>query len=115
MVGTVRASTTGRAVRYLEYEAYTPMALAVFQDIGRQVQQQWPINQVVIHHRVGKLQVGEVSVAIAVGSPHRGEAFAACQFAIDTLKHHAPVWKKEHWLDGSSDWVSIGDCEAHNR
>ena len=115
MAGTVRSSTAGRAVLYLEYQAYEPMALRVFADIARQIRDRWPeTNAVAIHHRVGKLAIGDISVLVAVGMPHRAEAFAACQFAIDTLKHNAPIWKKEHFADGSSEWVSIGACdEAH--
>ncbi|MEN9221328.1 MAG: molybdenum cofactor biosynthesis protein MoaE [Thermostichus sp. BF3_bins_97] len=112
MSGTVRDNTAGRPVDYLEYQAYEPMALKVFADIARQIQERWPeVNSVIIHHRIGKLRIGEISVLVAVGMPHRAEAFAACQFAIDTLKHNAPIWKKEHWRDGSSEWVSIGSCE----
>ena len=112
MSGTVRQQTAGKAVINLEYQAYEPMVLIVFQQIAAQIRQQWPeANQVVIHHRTGRLAVGEISVLVAVGCPHRGEAFAACQYAIDTLKHQAPIWKKEHWADGSSRWVGIGECE----
>jgi molybdopterin synthase catalytic subunit len=112
MSGMVRNVTEGRAVRYLEYQAYEPMAIRVFEAIAAQLRQQWPsITHVAIHHRTGQLAIGEISVLVAVGTPHRGEAFAACQFAIDTLKHHAPIWKKEHWADGASTWVSIGACE----
>jgi molybdopterin synthase catalytic subunit len=112
MSGTVRAQTNGRDVLYLEYQAYEPMALKVFAQISTEIQHQWPtVNRTVIHHRTGKLDIGEVSVLVAVGCPHRAEAFAACRFAIDTLKHNAPIWKKEHWQDGSSSWVNIGACE----
>lgn len=112
MSGMVRDNTDGRAVTYLEYQAYEPMAITVFAQIDREVRQQWPeVERLVIHHRTGRLQVGEISVLVAVGCPHRGEAFEACRYAIDTLKHNAPIWKKEHWADGSSSWVSIGDCE----
>lgn len=114
MSGMVRNQTDGKPVVALEYQAYEPMALRVFTSIAAQIRQQWPdINRVVIHHRVGRLQVGEISVLVAVGCPHRSEAFAACKYAIDTLKHNAPIWKKEHWADGASSWVSIGACEAN--
>lgn len=113
MSGTVRNQTEGRGVVALEYQAYEPMAVRVFQQIATEIRRQWPdVNRVIIHHRIGRLQVGEISVLVAVGCPHRGEAFAACQYAIDTLKHNAPIWKKEHWGDGSSSWVSIGACEV---
>lgn len=112
MSGMVRDNTEGRSVESLEYQAYEPMALEVFKQIAAQIRQQWTdVTRIVIHHRTGKLVVGEISVLVAVGCPHRREAFEACQFAIDTLKHNAPIWKKEHWEDGSSTWVSIGACE----
>lgn len=112
MSGMVRDNTEGQSVIALEYQAYEPMALEIFKQIAAQIRQQWPdVTRVAIHHRTGKLTVGEISVLVAVGCPHRGEAFAACQYAIDTLKHNAPIWKKEFWKDGSSTWVSIGACE----
>jgi molybdopterin synthase catalytic subunit len=112
MSGMVRDNTEGRAVSCLEYQAYEPMALEVFKQIAVQIRQQWSdVTRVVIHHRTGKLTIGEISVLVAVGCPHRSEAFAACRYAIDTLKHNAPIWKKEHWQDGFSTWVSIGACE----
>ncbi|MBS0017517.1 MAG: molybdenum cofactor biosynthesis protein MoaE [Arthrospira sp. SH-MAG29] len=113
MSGMVRNQTDGKPVKSLEYQAYQPMALRVFQEIAEQIKTQWPdVTRVVIQHRIGHLQIGDISVLVAVGCPHRREAFEACQYAIDTLKHNAPIWKKEHWVDGSSSWVSIGLCEA---
>ena len=112
MSGMVRNQTDGKAVVALEYQAYEPMALQVFYQIAIDIRSQWSdVNRVAIYHRIGQLKIGEISVLVAVGSPHRGEAFAGCQYAIDTLKHNAPIWKKEHWEDGSSSWVSIGACE----
>ncbi len=121
MSGTVRNQTDGNPVKYLEYQAYQPMAIAVFQAIATEIRQQWTdVNRVVIHHRIGKLSIGEISVIVAVGCPHRREAFDACGYAIDTLKHNAPIWKKEYSivLDQttgnkivSGSWVSIGACE----
>ncbi len=112
MSGMVRDNSEGKAVVALEYQAYEPMALEVFKQIVSQIRATWPdATRVVIHHRTGKLAVGDISVLVAVGCPHRAEAFAACQYAIDTLKHNAPIWKKEHWIDGSTSWVSIGSCE----
>lgn len=113
MSGMVRGNTDGKPVVSLEYQAYEPMALEVFKQIAAQIRATWPdVTRVVIHHRTGQLTVGEISVLVAVGCPHRAEAFAACQYAIDTLKHNAPIWKKEWWEDGSTSWVSIGSCEA---
>jgi molybdopterin synthase catalytic subunit len=111
MSGMVRNQTDGKPVVALEYQAYEPMVLEVFKQIAAEIRQKWDVTRVVIHHRTGKLQVGEISVLVAVGCPHRSEAFAACQYAIDTLKHTAPIWKKEIWADGSSSWVSIAACE----
>ncbi|MBE9130265.1 MULTISPECIES: molybdenum cofactor biosynthesis protein MoaE [unclassified Coleofasciculus] len=112
MSGTVRNQTEGKPVVALEYQAYEPMAIQVFASIAKDIRQTWlDVNRVVIHHRTGRLNIGEISVLVAVGCPHRSEAFAACKYAIDTLKHNAPIWKKEHWADGSSSWVSIGACE----
>ncbi|ERN41281.1 molybdopterin converting factor, large subunit [Rubidibacter lacunae KORDI 51-2] len=110
MSGTVRDNTEGRAVAYLDYQAYEPMARVVFQQIAQRMRERWTdINRVVIHHRIGRLRVGEISVLVAVGCPHRVEAFTACQYAIDTLKHNAPIWKKEFFLgpDGteSGEWT----------
>ncbi|NJL46488.1 MAG: molybdenum cofactor biosynthesis protein MoaE [Leptolyngbyaceae cyanobacterium SM2_5_2] len=119
MSGMVRNNTDGLNVLALEYQAYEPMALDIFRQIAIQIRQTWPeVNRVIIHHRTGKLSVGEISVLVAVGCPHRSEAFAACQFAIDTLKHNAPIWKKE-WYTGpdgtlASSWVSIGACEQQD-
>lgn len=113
MSGTVRNQTNGVPVVSLEYQAYEPMALQIFYRIAADVRQTWSdTNRVVIHHRTGHLKIGEISVLVAIGCPHRSEAFAACRYAIDTLKHNAPIWKKEHNLDGSSNWVSISDCEV---
>jgi len=115
MSGTVRNKTDDRPVLYLEYQAYEPMAVQVFKAIAADIRRQWPdTNRVVIHHRTGRLTIGEISVLVAVGCPHRGEAFAACRYAIDTLKHNAPIWKKEHFADGASEWVSIGACEMES-
>lgn len=112
MSGMVRNQTDGKPVVALEYQAYEPMAMQVFRQIAADIRHKWSnVNRVVIHHRIGRLQIGEISVLVAVGCPHRSEAFAACKYAIDTLKHNAPIWKKEHWTDGSSSWVSIGACE----
>ena len=116
MSGTVRDRTDGQAVEYLEYQAYEPMAMRVFASIGWEIRSQWSdVTRVVIYHRIGKLKIGEISVLVAVGAPHRGEAFAACQYAIDTLKHQAPIWKKEWYseIEGKKlgVWVSIGACE----
>jgi molybdopterin synthase catalytic subunit len=113
MCGTVRNQTDKRPVDFLVYEAYESMALKVFAQIAEEIYQRWPdTNRVVIHHRIGKLRIGEISVIVAVGSPHRKEGFEACQYAIDALKYDAPVWKKEYWEDGRSEWVEAKGVKA---
>ena len=103
-VGIVRDYNDGRAVSYLEYEAYEEMALALMQEIADELQQRWPVTNVRLVHRLGRLEIGEPSVAVAVTAAHRAEAFAACRHAIDTLKATVPIWKKEFYADGSR-WI----------
>ena len=103
--GVVRNETGGRPVKFLEYEAHAPMAEAKMREIGDTVRARWTgVKRVAILHRVGRLQIGESSVLIAVSAAHRREAFEACTYAIDTLKRTVPVWKKEHFEDGEV-WV----------
>ncbi|HAA13501.1 MAG TPA: molybdenum cofactor biosynthesis protein MoaE [Cytophagales bacterium] len=104
-VGTVRNATKGKTVQYLDFEAYAPMAISEMRKIADQATKQWSLHHVVIHHRTGKVPIGEEAVVIACSSAHRKEAFAACQFAIDTLKETVPIWKKEVFEDGEV-WVS---------
>jgi molybdopterin synthase catalytic subunit len=109
--GTTRQTNRGRKVLRLEYEAYEDMAVADFQRIGREMAERWNLIEVTIVHRVGVVAVGETSIGIAVSAPHRGDAFAACRYAIDSLKHSAPIWKKEHF-EGGEVWIgSLADCE----
>lgn len=103
-VGTVREWTKGRRTTHLEYEAYPEMAVGQMEVIGREISEQWPGSRVAIVHRVGTLQVTEASVVIAVATPHRVDAFAACRHAIERLKQIVPIWKKEIWEDGE-EWV----------
>lgn len=103
--GVVRghtASAPGRVVIALEYEAYEVMAERRLAAIAREAASKWPLLSITILHRLGRLQVGEVSVRVTVASAHRGDAFAACRFAIDTLKNSVPIWKKEHFTDGTT-------------
>ncbi len=105
-VGVVRGETDGRAVRYLEYEAYPEMAEETLRQVGREVQERWPtIREVAIHHRVGRLEVGETAVVIALSAAHRPEMFDALHYAIDRLKEIVLIWKKEVWADGV-EWRS---------
>ena len=100
-VGVVRNENGGRAVLRLEYEAYEEMALPLMAEIEAETRARWPVSDVRMVHRLGPLAIGEASVAVAVASPHRAEAFAACRHAIDTLKAKVPIWKKEFYADGA--------------
>jgi molybdopterin synthase catalytic subunit len=100
-VGVVRNENAGRGVLYLEYEAYEEMALSEMEAIATETGRRWPVTEVRIVHRLGRMEIGESSVAVAVTSPHRAEAFLACHFAIDTLKKTVPIWKKEFYVDGA--------------
>ena len=112
-VGVVRNENGGRAVRYLEYEAFEEMALPLMQEIAAEARKRWPVTDVRIVHRLGRLEIGEASVAVAVASPHRDEAFLACRYAIDTLKATVPIWKKEFYADGAVWLEGPGGC-AHS-
>lgn len=103
-LGVVRDNNLGRGVNYLEYEAYPDMAVPAMQRIADEIRERWDVIQVVMVHRVGRLEIGEASVGIAVSSPHRAEAFEACHYAIDRLKASVPIWKKEVWADGE-EWI----------
>ena len=94
-LGLVRNHNLGRRVRYLEYEAYEPLALKSFERIASEIGERWPSARLALHHRVGRLDAGEASVAIATRSPHRGDAYAACRYAIERIKQIAPIWKHE--------------------
>ena len=104
-IGTVRDSTKGKAVVRLEFEAYEPMALRQMQKIAEEAMRNWPVDKILIHHRTGVLQAGEVPVIIVVAAAHRVAAFDACRFAIDSLKENVPIWKKEIFEDGET-WVA---------
>jgi len=110
--GVVRNHNDGKAVRYLEYEGYEEMVVSIFDEIIREAKARFGVTRVTIVHRLGRMEIGDTSVAVAVSSHHRGEAFEACQFAIDALKHKAPIWKKEFYEDGSSWLEGPGGC-AH--
>ena len=103
-LGTVRNHHAGRAVERLEYSAYGPMAEAECARIVAEAERTWGAA-VAVEHRIGALGLGEVSVAVAAAAPHRDEAFAACRYVIDELKQRVPVWKREHYADGTVAWV----------
>lgn len=105
-LGVVRErANDGREVTGLEYEAHEKMAIAEFETIEREVAGRFPGVRLGVIHRVGALNVGEIAVAVVAASPHRGEAFDACEYAIDELKARAPIWKKERYADGSGEWI----------
>jgi molybdopterin synthase catalytic subunit len=107
-VGITRNHHDGRSVRFLEYDAYPEMAENVLRDIGREVEARFGTPHVAILHRVGRLEVGETSVVVAVAAAHRREALAACAHAIERVKESAPIWKKEHYGDGAA-WIEGPD------
>lgn len=103
-IGTTRNHAHGRKVLVLEYEAYQPMALHVMNTIAEEARRRWDIRKISIVHRIGRVDIGEASIVIAVSASHRREAFEACRYAIDTLKKEVPIWKKEFFDDGEV-WV----------
>jgi len=107
-IGTVREMTDGRQTVALDYEAYPEMAVAKMSELADEVKQKWPVIGVSIVHRLGHLELGDISVALAVSTPHRGQSFEAGKYLIDRLKEVVPVWKKENWADGSKEWVHPG-------
>ena len=106
-LGTVRRESRGRTVLYLEYEAYAEMAEDVMAQLAADLERRYELWAVAIHHRVGRVEIGEASVAIAVSAPHRQDALAACKDAIDTLKETVPLWKKEVY-EGGEEWLGRG-------
>jgi molybdopterin synthase catalytic subunit len=103
-LGLVRNHNLGRRVRYLEYEAYEPLARRAFERIAAEIEGRWPGVRLALHHRTGRLEVGEASVAIAAASVHRAHAFAACRYAIERVKQIAPIWKREYF-EGGDVWI----------
>jgi molybdopterin synthase catalytic subunit len=104
-IGTVRNKSNGKEVTGLEYETYRKMAESKLAQLNREVRRRWKVNHVTMLHREGRLKVGDVSVAVAVSSPHRAEAFEAARFAIDRIKTSVPIWKREAFSDGKRRWV----------
>jgi molybdopterin synthase catalytic subunit len=107
-VGLVRDHNQGRRVSYLEYEAYEPLAVRALNLIVEESSTLWPSARLGVHHRTGRLEIGEASIIIVAASPHRGEAFAACRYTIERVKQIVPIWKHEHfeggdvWLEGAT-------------
>jgi molybdopterin synthase catalytic subunit len=104
-LGTVREMTGDRRTLALDYEAYPDMAEKKMREIAGQAAARWPVIRAAVSHRLGHLDLGDVSVAVAVSCPHRHQAFEAGRFLIDTLKEVVPIWKQENWADGTKEWV----------
>lgn len=107
-LGTTRELTGGRRTLWLDYDGHPEMALSELRKLEEEARRRWPLVGCAIVHRLGRVDLAEASVAIAVSSPHRADAFAAGQWLIDTLKEVVPIWKQEHWEDGSTEWVHPG-------
>jgi molybdopterin synthase catalytic subunit len=107
-LGTVRELTGDRRTVALSYEAYPEMAGKKLAELEDEARRRWPIIELALVHRVGDLDLGDVSVVVAVSCPHRHQAFEACRWLIDTLKEVVPIWKKEIWADGTAEWVHPG-------
>lgn len=103
-IGIAREFTDGKRTLFLEYDAYVPMAEKQLARIGDEIKQQWPEAEVAIAHRIGRLDISDIAVAIAVSTPHRDAAFKASRYAIERIKEIVPIWKKEHWEDGTA-WI----------
>jgi len=103
-IGIAREFTHGKRTLFLEYDAYVPMAVKQLARIGEEIKATWPDAEIAIGHRIGRLEISDVAVAIAVSTPHRDEAFKASRYAIERIKEIVPIWKKEHWEDGTK-WI----------
>ena len=103
-VGTVRNHNAGRSVQWLDYEAYAPLAVRSFERISEEARERWPDVRLAIHHRSGRVDIGEASVVIAAASPHRADAFGAARYAIERIKQITPIWKHEHF-EGGEVWI----------
>jgi molybdopterin synthase catalytic subunit len=113
-VGLVRDHNRGRQVLWLEYEAYAPLARSTFERIGVEAAGHWPSVALAIHHRIGRIEIGEASVVIVAASAHRADAFAACRYAIERVKQIAPVWKHEHF-EGGEAWVEGATADPEDK
>jgi molybdopterin synthase catalytic subunit len=112
--GLVRDHNLGRRVLFLEYEAYEPLALKALDRIVTEARETWPDTRVAVHHRIGRLEIGEASVVIAAASPHRANAYAACRYAIERVKQIVPIWKREHF-EGGDVWLEGATADPENQ
>jgi molybdopterin synthase catalytic subunit len=113
-IGLVRGHNLGRRVLFLEYEAYEPLAVRALQRIASEVQDAWPGVRLAVHHRTGRIELGDASVVIAAASAHRADAFAACRYAIERVKQIAPIWKHEHF-EGGDVWLEGATADPDNQ
>jgi len=107
-LGTTRQLTDGRETQYLDYAGYESMAAQQLEDLRRQAIDRWELTGCCLVHRLGTVHVGEASVAVAVSAPHRQAAYEASQWLMDQIKQQVPIWKQEHWSDGTTEWVHPG-------
>ncbi len=103
--GVARDNSEGKPTAFLQYEAYAEMAEPVLAQIAQEAAARWPIGRVAVHHRTGRLEIGETAVLVAVAAPHRHGAFEAAEYIMDRIKEIAPIWKRESWTDGSTEWI----------
>jgi molybdopterin synthase catalytic subunit len=113
-VGLVRDNNVGRRVRWLEYEAYEPLALKAFAQIDAEARDRWPSVRLAIHHRTGRVEIGEASITIAAASAHRADAYGASRYAIERIKQIAPIWKHEHF-EGGEAWIEGATADPHDQ
>ncbi len=111
-LGTTRLFNEGRKVLYLEYESYPEMAVKELEKVRQEIRERWGISDVAIAHRLGRLEIEDISMIVAVGSPHRKEGFQAAAYVVDRVKESVPIWKKEYF-EGGSHWVACDDHEMH--
>jgi molybdopterin synthase catalytic subunit len=110
--GEVRDNNRGREVAFLEYESHVPLASKMIADILQDARRKWSLHTALARHRIGQLPIGETAVVVITASAHRSEAYAANRYIIDRIKHEAPVWKCEHYTDGSHEWGNNCNCEG---
>ncbi|OLO27335.1 molybdenum cofactor biosynthesis protein MoaE [Alkalihalophilus pseudofirmus] len=103
-IGTVRELTKGKKTLFLQYEAYVSMAEKKLAQIGKEIEQKWPEARTAITHRIGRLEISDIAVVLAVSTPHRADSYEASRYAIERIKEIVPIWKKEHWEDGEA-WI----------
>lgn len=111
--GLVRDHNEGKSVSALTYEAFEPLCRSEAEKIFAEAQSRHPFHKAICHHRIGDLAIGDMAVYVAVSSPHRDEAFKACRYIIDEIKHRLPIWKKETYLDGTTVWVNCSNCQSN--